>query len=1024
MRPIMLSVQAFGPYANTQMFDFRQLGAHTLFLIHGDTGAGKSTILDAICYALYGDTSGGERSGRELRSHHAPPYRPTSVRFDFALGQALYRIARSPEHERPKQRGSGTTTVAQSASLWLRSGCADDSQPGEILAERWDEVNRRVIELLGFECGQFRQVVVLPQGQFRDFLVAPSTEREAILQVLFKTDDYQRIERAMKDASSKLGQQVNTQDQMLRQLYQQAGVQNLDALLAERSRREGQLAALRGSLAALRQAAERAQAQLQAGQQTQAKLAALAEARQTLAGLVEQQTQIEELRAEHRRGQRAADLADIRQALGQRQQEARDAEQARDQAAERHQEALATRDQARLALEQEEQRAPAREEARTALDRLARIAEQIDTLEEAQRRLQHAVQEAETHTKELATLQSTLATHQQAFKTAAEAWTGLREEAAQLEARTLRLSAAQERREQRGRLEELRALLVAAGQQAAETEAQVRKTEQTYEQARERLADIERHWLAGQAGVLAQQLAAGAPCPVCGSRDHPHPAALAPDQPTEASLKRQRDALRKQEQAREQARQTHQEHQQQLTRLQEQHSALTERLGEHHATALAELQSAYEQAKLAAEQAAAAAQTLPEQEQARQAAEQQLDATQRQIELLGPQHRDAEQRRAAALAVLRDREASIPEALRTRAELERAQEAAQQASAALEQALEQAHSTLLSAENQLTASSSTQEALALAAQQATERAEEQQRRFLERLAEQGFADLADYQRAIRTADALAELARRIDTHDQAVALAQNKLADAQRAAEGLEPPDLTTLEAAARQTREDLETALRQEATLNTELTQHTAWCEDAEKRSAAIEALRQRFSVIGHIARVAGGENIYKMSFQRFVLAALLDEVLFNASHRLQAMSSGRYTLQRVLNQADRRRAGGLELEVSDLYTGRSRLAKTLSGGESFLASLALALGLADVVQTHTGGIQLETMFIDEGFGSLDERTLEQALSTLAELQRGGRLVGIISHVAELQRRITARLEVTATPSGSSARFVLGAVS
>jgi exonuclease SbcC len=177
----------------------------------------------------------------------------------------------------------------------------------------------------------------------------------------------------------------------------------------------------------------------------------------------------------------------------------------------------------------------------------------------------------------------------------------------------------------------------------------------------------------------------------------------------------------------------------------------------------------------------------------------------------------------------------------------------------------------------------------------------------------------------------------------------------------------------------------------------------------------------MGEIARVATGENAYRMSFQRFVLAALLDEVLVNASHRLQAMSRGRYTLQRALDQQDRRSAGGLELEVLDLFTGRARLAKTLSGGESFLASLALALGLADVVQAQTGGIHLETIFVDEGFGSLDERTLDQAIQTLSDLQHGGRLIGIISHVTELQRRITARLEVTSSPSGSTAKFVIG---
>jgi exonuclease SbcC len=374
-----------------------------------------------------------------------------------------------------------------------------------------------------------------------------------------------------------------------------------------------------------------------------------------------------------------------------------------------------------------------------------------------------------------------------------------------------------------------------------------------------------------------------------------------------------------------------------------------------------------------------------------------------------------------ARAILTERERSIPEQFRIRTALNAAITAAEETLRQLVTVLEQAKTRVAGAEAEAAAAESTWLARVEAADQAQQRAHEHQLAFVERLGGQGFADRKTYHAAKRSAKALAELEATISAYDRDTAVAADRLSNAAKAAEGLTNPNTNELANTAALSRRAHEDALQREAALGEQLSQYAAWCDEAEKLSTSIEQLQQRYEVMGEVARIANGDNSYRMSFRRFVLAALLDEVLANASHRLQVMSRGRYTLQRTLDQLDRRSAGGLELEVLDLFTGRARLAKTLSGGESFLASLALALGLADVVQARTGGIHLETMFVDEGFGSLDERTLDQAVQTLSELQQGGRLVGIISHVTELQRRIAARLEVNASPSGSTARFVIG---
>jgi len=228
VRPIRLTAQAFGPYADEQVFDFTELGERSFFLICGPTGSGKTSLLDALCFALFGDTSGAERSGKQMRSDYADPATPTEVTLDFSVGPERYRVQRSPEQERPKKRGAGTTAQPAGATLWRRTDVTTATGEGSVLASRWGDVTGEVERLLGFRSDQFRQVVMLPQGQFRRVLTASSDDREKILERLFKTEIYRRIEEALKTEARRIKAEHEQARQRGDVILEQAGARSLD----------------------------------------------------------------------------------------------------------------------------------------------------------------------------------------------------------------------------------------------------------------------------------------------------------------------------------------------------------------------------------------------------------------------------------------------------------------------------------------------------------------------------------------------------------------------------------------------------------------------------------------------------------------------------------------------------------------------------------------------------------------------------------------------------------------------------
>jgi len=1030
MKPLKLTLQAFGPFAAREEVDFTRLPAGALFLISGPTGAGKTSILDGITYALYGDTSGGERSAREMRSHHADDALQTEIEFEFALGERRYRVRRVPDQERAALRGSGLVKVQPKAELMRLDG-----ETWTPIAQKTTEVTAQVEDLLGFKADQFRQVVLLPQGQFRKLLAAGSGEREKILETLFGTATYKRLQDALKNEANVLRERGEQARLRRDTLLQQAGAATPEALAAQQSDLAAALAALADEELRARDEDAAARASLQQGQGSAALFAEAEAANAALQALTARAGEVEAQRARLQLAQRAQQVQPAETALAAARRTAAEAHQREAQVAADLTRAAAALRQADAGLQAEAARAPGRDAAQRELMRLEALADAVARLAQAEDALR-ARETARTEAgyrlaataarrEELAARRSTLAARIDA----------LQPQAAQAEALALRVQRA-ERREQAaaGLAASTRQL---ATQQAAETRQQQAfdAVQQALQQRRAQLDALDARWRQAQAAILARHLHDGGACPVCGSAEHPAPASFDGELPTEQAVQAAGAAVREAEAAAEAARrkldaaaQARAAAQAEVTtREAALRTEADEAAGEGVALApasLADLRTALQGARGAAADIGPLRDAL-----------QALDAD---IATAGAAFEQAREASAAAgsaaqaaLSLAEERRAAVPENLRARAALDAAITAASARRAQLEAALQSAVAAQQAAAARATALGAQRETLAEAAQAAASRVAEAGEQFGDALRAAGFADPAApleadvllqaevaWRAAVLPAPDIERLARSIRSADEQLAAARERAERATRAIAGIVAPDLAALESRAAACRERIEAVLARIAHQRGEqarLAKLLAALEEIARESGAIEA---EYRVVGHLADIANGDNARKLTFQRYVLAALLDDVLRAASLRLKAMSRGRYLLQRREDVADARRAAGLDLEVFDDYTGRARPASTLSGGEGFMASLSLALGLSDVVQAYAGGVQLDTLFIDEGFGSLDPESLDMAMKTLIDLQQRGRMVGVISHVEEMKQQIDVAIEVVQGVRGSRVRL------
>jgi len=542
MRPLKLIMRAFGPYAQEQLLDFGVLEKCSFFLIHGPTGAGKTSILDAICFALYGETSDGERQIRHMRSDHADPGVLTEVIFDFELRGKTYRVFRRPEQYRPKKRGSGMTKEPAKATLWKQTSVKGDK--GIVIADRWSRVNEEIERLLGFRSDQFRQVVVLPQGQFRRLLLAGSSERQQILEVLFQTGIYRQVEEALKDAADQTKTEVERLREKKKEILERLGVETLAELEDKLTDATKEKDAIENTIKTLKQEETSTEKELENARETLRKLKEYEKAKTDLQTLEARKEEFKEKYERLARARKASRLKDIEGELRNREEELAEAQRklkTAHGALERAQKEKARADEE---FDKERSRQEERDSARREVDKLESFCTQVEELTDARHKLielegtvqtlAHICDEKKAYLKEC----------EQALQEAQREKEAAVRLAAQVDARKLEYNNLQRAYERRKQLEKLYRDHKKADAEFSEIQCKLKQTNEDRSAALKELELLEERWRKGQAAVLARQLKAGIPCPVCGSTEHPQPAKNGGELPTELDFERARERLK------------------------------------------------------------------------------------------------------------------------------------------------------------------------------------------------------------------------------------------------------------------------------------------------------------------------------------------------------------------------------------------------------------------------------------------------------------------------------------------------
>ena len=900
MRPLHLTLSAFGAYAGRTELDFRQLGERGLYLITGDTGAGKTTLFDAITFALFGTPSGEGRESSMLRSKFAAPETPTEVQLIFSSAGKTYIIRRNPEYERRKSRGAGTTKETARAELVLPDG--------RVMTRRSD-ADAAIRDILGVDRTQFCQIAMIAQGEFRKLLLADTKDRREIFRDIFKTNLYTRFQERVKADFLAL----NREREEARQSFNQyaAGIRlpderelppedELPSFLAELLSKD------RAADDELKVALKKTEREIDALTAAAAKAEEDGKNRRALK------------EAEKSRAAAAEETEKLRRSL--------EAEKERQPELDALDKTLA---ELETELKKHAELCVKRTETAAAKKSADDAAERLSAMEASRRELRERIsrERGEYH----------------ALVSAAERLAILRQEKAAL------VQYLEDIENYENALQSLSERKAAAGDALAVYLKARRDVEELSAAARE----LRRRFNDEQAGVLASSLRDGEPCPVCGALDHPRPAQRAPDAPDEKAVK---------------------EAEKRASAAQERVNVASEASGSARtAYDTAEREAAKQKEKLfgageavdlAAEKAAAARRCS---EKDREIAREEQNAA-----------------RCEALAE------QIPSEEKQLSAMEEPLAAAQKENVAAQSAL----SALRAAVDELRAGIK------------YENAADAERKKISVLTQQ--AEIREARESAEKAFLAAE--QRLSAEKGRVEQLNKLLAGAPSA----DPAGLA--EAKERLTSKKNE-ILQKRLVLNSRITANESAKNGIDEKTAELDERNARWTWMKPLTDTANGmlSGKERISLETYVQMTYFDRILARANAHLMQMSGGKYDLKRCESAAKLNTQSGLELNVIDHYNGSERSVKTLSGGETFLASLSLALGLSEEIQSSAGGVQMDTLFVDEGFGSLDEETLRQAMRALRELSEGDRLIGIISHVSELRREIDRQIVVTRSPDGAS---------
>lgn len=1042
MKPLKLTLCAFGPFSNEITIDFTALQGQGLFLISGDTGAGKTTIFDGISFALFGEASGDSRSSDSLRSGYAPEDRDTYAELTFLHQNKTYTIRRNPTYQRAKKRGAGLTEAKANAVL---------TRPDKPPVTGYGPVTQAVVDLLGIDRKQYKQIAMLAQGEFTKLLTADSLDRGMIFRRVFDTQIYDDISRRLKSMALDLKHQCEDIDKSVIQYLsgivcteEQPG--GRDILLWKQHR---DIYEAEQVLALLHTLTEDDERLYQAQQAENAKLTALLEQAATQVTQAEQTNrQLERLRdltsrqevllrdlpqmEEKKNRIRAAALAlhTVKPAEDIHIKDQQDWK-ALSETLKLQQEQLERLEQqsviCKTECEEREKLLPEIERLHAAAGQLLAELPRYDALAEKEafkEQLASQLSSLKTVCSRLAAEQETLSQHVNTLEAATASLVGAEEAicetSRQIEANNQLTEALKQLLQEYKKLREEQSRLDAL-------QAAARKKALAFQTSAQDAARLEALYFGEQAGILAKDLQEGMPCPVCGSLSHPRKAPLASNAPSKEQLEQSK---RDMEQARQQAEEASSLCRDQNTRL-----AFSTQAFQSKADALFPSMENPEDTEAVE---ACAARRLGQCEDVRATLEAQLSGQQKQLDRLNDcqaQINTAKTRLETLAASLSDNQAkhqplasqldglegeikamranlSYPSQNEAKHALENIQSSAKAMSLQWEEAKARLDDCSRKRNSLAAASSENQRQLT----RRTLALEQSEARLAESLQQCGFSNMEDYRQVLLTETKLNALQNEVtlfQTERQELEARIKQLSAETRETQFADLDLLGQAKLDLRHAKDSCETQLQ---LIHSRLSANRSILEKAGERLQEQEQTRLDYALVKDLADTANGDlkGKAKIAFEQYVQAFYFDRVLHEANKRLYKMSGSQYHLRRRQEASNLKSSSGLELEVMDFYTGKTRSVRSLSGGESFKAALALALGLSDVIQSFAGGIQVDAMFVDEGFGSLDSNSLESALETLTTLSAGNRMVGIISHTEELKERIEKKIIIEKTLEGS----------
>ncbi|MGR5067450.1 AAA family ATPase [Vibrio alfacsensis] len=1006
MKPIKLTMQAFGPFAQAETIEFDKLGTNPLFLINGPTGSGKTSILDAICFALYGETTGNERQGIQMRCDMAAPTLLTEVTLEFSLHGKSYRVIRSPEQEAPKARGEGMTVRKHTAALY------EITDEEKIITSKTTQVKTEVTNIIGLNETQFRQVMVLPQGKFRELLLATSKEREEIFGQLFQTDIYKKIEYALKDKASAISKAKDEFDNQIRGALQVAGVSSEAELTEQRE-------ALSVQFETVQKQEQESLAQLNTVKTDLQKAEALSnefkKREQAEIALKQHLQQSDAISFRQLQLDNAKKASKIELPYVTLQNASKQTHELEQKVAKLSQD-LTVADEAVKAKEGALQTA---KEQAAQLPKLTEHQYQLESMKGKlveKSELEKAINAGLTQKSEFeATLKKYIALKEQLTLEAQQGQKSL--DQARVDVASIGSVEAEIKQQQRlmQDLQKLNGL----NQDLAKLDALTPSKQASVDQAKARYIELQRSadtlelsWHNAQAAVLAQRLQAGEMCPVCGSVEHPHPAQFVGEEVTKEQVQNARNTEREGQVALNQLNNQLEQHNIAIGQYKQQIEQLSDELGQNAALDLGMLQASMQQFNERLQQLFSI--NLVHLEQSVNELNQRCITGESKINDLQNQMAANESTIKVNQEQLVKLSASLDAKYSSLEVLEQDIAAIQKQIAALNSALETAQNHLQQAvltktniESQLTTH---QQWL----NEALERLNTAKADWEQALQASAFEDEAQFLVSKVDEAEMQVWQQEIDAFKQTQIKLEQTLADLSSELKELALPDLEGLNVKLNSVQQGYVEARNQLDSTRSLFERLEKVRNDIVMLHDKNTKLEDEYKVFGTLYDVASGKTGSRISLHRFVLGVLLDDVLIQASQRLNLMSKGRYILARKTEGFKGAAGRGLDLVVEDSYTGKTRDVATLSGGESFMAALALALGLSDVVQSYSGGIRLDTLFIDEGFGSLDPESLDLAIQTLVDLQQTGRMIGVISHVSELKEQMAQRIDVEPSRLGS----------